>query len=144
MAEVHVSQEIGASQEATWAVFSDLSRFGDWLTIHDKFYGEPPAEITVGTVFTEQATIMGMSNKIDWTVEGYDAPKSLTISGKGLAGAQITFVLSLEANGADACTAKIDAEFVGTMVVGAIGAAVERAANKEVVASLEKLAGLLS
>src|SRR5690349_4956848 len=144
MAEVHVSQEIAASQEQTWQVFSDLNKFGDWLTIHDKFYGDPPAEITVGTTFTEQATIMGMSNKIDWTVEAFDAPKSLTISGKGLAGAQITFVLSLEAAGEDACVAKIDAEFVGQMVVGAIGAAVERAANKEVVASLEKLATLLS
>jgi carbon monoxide dehydrogenase subunit G len=144
MAEVHVSQDIAASQEDTWAVFSDLSKFSEWLTIHDKFYEEPPTEISVGTTFTEQATIMGMSNKIDWTVEAFDAPKSLTIGGKGLAGAQITFVLSLEATGDSSCTAKIDADFVGTMVVGAIGAAVERAANKEVTASLEKLAGLLA
>jgi hypothetical protein len=144
MAEVHVSQEIAASQEDTWAVFSDLSKFSEWLTIHDKFYDVPPTEITVGTTFTEQATIMGMSNKIDWTVEAFDAPKTLTIGGKGLAGAQITFVLSLEAAGDSACLAKIDAEFVGTMVVGAIGAAVERAAEKEVTASLQKLAALVA
>ncbi|MCW2785032.1 MAG: hypothetical protein JWP74_1549, partial [Marmoricola sp.] len=86
MAEVHVSQEIAASQEDAWTTFSDLSKFADWLTIHDKFYGEPPTEIAVGSTFQEQATIMGMSNKIDWTVEAYDAPKSLTIGGKGLAG----------------------------------------------------------
>lgn len=144
MAEVHVSQEIAASQDDTWAVFSDLSKFPDWLTIHDKFYGEPPHEIVVGSTFAEQATIMGMSNKIDWTVEAFDGPKSLVIGGKGLAGAQITFTLSLEATGDSSCTAKIDAEFVGTMVVGAIGAAVERAANSEVTASLEKLAALVS
>ncbi len=144
MAEVHVTQEISASQEETWKVFSDLASFDKWLTIHDKFHGEPPTEIAVGATFTEQATIMGMSNKIEWTVEAFDAPKSLTIGGKGLAGAQITFVLSLEATGAHSCVAKIDAEFVGTMVVGAIGAAVERAANKEVVASLENLATLLA
>ncbi|MCX6398189.1 MAG: SRPBCC family protein [Propionibacteriales bacterium] len=144
MAEVHVSQDIAASQADTWAVFSDLSKFPDWLTIHDKFYGDPPTEIAVGAVFTEQATIMGMSNKIDWTVEAFEAPSSLTIGGKGLAGAQITFVLSLASTGDLTCTARIDAEFVGTMVVGAIGAAVERAANKEVTASLEKLAGLLA
>ncbi|MCW2755478.1 MAG: polyketide cyclase [Marmoricola sp.] len=144
MAEVHVTQDIAANQEDTWRIFSDLSKFADWLTIHDKFYGDPPTEISVGSTFTEQATIMGMSNKIEWTVEAYDAPKSLTIGGKGLAGAQITFVLSLEATGDSSCTARIDADFVGTMVVGAIGAAVERAANKEVTASLEKLAALLS
>lgn len=144
MAEVHVTQEIAASQEDAWTVFSDLARFSEWLTIHDKFYGDLPAEIAVGTTFTEQATIMGMSNKIDWTVEAFDAPTTLTISGKGLAGAQVTFVLSLEATGDHTSLARIDAEFVGTMVVGAIGAAVERAADKEVRASLEKLAGLLS
>lgn len=143
MAEVHVSQEIAASQEETWAVFSDLSKFDEWLTIHDKFHGDLPAGITVGATFTEQATIMGMSNKIDWTVEAYDAPTTLTISGTGLAGAQITFVLSIEAVGENASVARIDAEFVGTLVVGAIGAAVERAATKEVTTSLEKLAALL-
>jgi carbon monoxide dehydrogenase subunit G len=144
MAEVHVSQEIAASQQETWATFSDLAKFPAWLTIHDKFYDEPPTDLAVGTTFTEQATIMGMSNKIDWTVEAFEAPTSLTITGKGLAGAQITFALSLEATGEGSCTARIDAEFVGTMVVGAIGAAVERAADKEVTASLEKLAGLLA
>ncbi|MCZ4499046.1 MAG: polyketide cyclase [Marmoricola sp.] len=144
MAEVHVSQDITASQEDTWAVFSDLAKFPEWLTIHDKFYDVPPTEISVGTTFTEQATIMGMSNKIDWTVEAFEAPTSLTIGGKGLAGAQITFVLSLEATGDNTCTAKIDADFVGTMVVGAIGAAVERAAGKEVTLSLENLAALVA
>ena len=144
MAEVHVSQEIAASQADTWATFSDVSKFDQWLTIHDKFYGEPPTEVGVGTTFSEQATIMGMSNKIDWVVSEYDAPSTLTITGKGLAGAQITFAFSVAANGDDKSTASIDAEFTGQMVVGAIGAAIERASNKEVTASLAKLADLVS
>lgn len=144
MAEVHVSHEIAASQEVVWATLQDLSKFEQWLTIHDKWYGDAPSEIAVGTTVTEQATIMGMSNKIDWVVTAYDAPNSFTISGKGLAGAQITFVMAVEANGDDKSTAKIDAEFTGQMVVGAIGAAIERASQKEVTASLAKLADLVS
>jgi hypothetical protein len=144
MAEVHVSHEIAASQEDTWKVFSDLSSFEKWLTIHDKWYGEPPTELSVGTTFTEQATIMGMSNKIDWVVEEFNAPSNLKITGKGLAGAQITFNLSVAAGDDAKSTATIDAEFTGQMVVGAIGAAIERASNKEVTASLEKLAELVS
>jgi len=143
MAHVNVSQEISANQEDTWKVFSDLSSFEKWLTIHDKWYGEPPTELSVGTTFTEQATIMGMSNKIDWVVEECNAPSNLKISGKGLAGAQITFNLSVTPNG-EGCTASIEADFTGQMVVGAIGAAIERASDKECKASLEKLAELVS
>jgi carbon monoxide dehydrogenase subunit G len=144
MAHVDVSHEIAATQEDTWKVFSDLTTFEKWLTIHDKWDGEPPTELSVGSTFSEQATIMGMSNKIDWVVEEYDTPSSLKISGKGLAGAQITFTLSVEPNGDGKSTASIVADFTGQMVVGAIGAAIERASEKECKASLEKLAELVS
>lgn len=144
MAKVNVSQEIAASQADTWKVFSDPSRFDQWLTIHDKWYGEAPTDIAVGTTLTEMVTIMGMTNKIDWVVTEYDAPHALTITGKGLAGAQITFSLKVTPNGDDKSTASLDADFTGQMVVGAIGAAVERASNKEVAASLAKLAELVA
>jgi Polyketide cyclase / dehydrase and lipid transport len=144
MAHVNVSHEIAANQADTWKVFSDLTTFEKWLTIHDKWYGEPPTELGVGTTFTQQATIMGMSNKIDWVVEEFNAPSNLKITGKGLAGAQITFDLSVAPNGDDSSTAAIEAEFTGQMVVGAIGAAIERASDKECKASLEKLAELVS
>jgi len=144
VAHVNVSQEIAANQEDTWKVFSDLRSFEKWLTIHDKWYGEPPTELGVGSTFTQQATIMGMSNKIDWVVEEFNAPSNLKISGKGLAGAQITFDLTVEPAGDNASTAGIEADFTGQMVVGAIGAAIERASDKECKASLEKLAELVA
>jgi carbon monoxide dehydrogenase subunit G len=144
MAHVNVSHDIAASQEDVWNVISDLNAFEKWLTIHDKWYGEPPTDLSVGSTFSEQATVMGMSNKIDWVVEELSAPSSLKISGKGLAGAQITFTFSVEPAGDAATRATINADFTGQMVVGAIGAAIERASQKECQASLENLAGLVS
>ena len=144
MAHVNVSQEIAANQEDTWKVVSNLTTFEKWLTIHDKWYGEPPTELAVGSTFTQQATIMGMSNKIDWVVEEYNAPSNLKISGKGLAGAQITFDLTVTPSSDGTSTAGIEADFTGQMVVGAIGAAVERATDKECKASLEKLSELVA
>jgi carbon monoxide dehydrogenase subunit G len=143
MAKANVAHEIPADPETTWKVLSDVSRYDEWLTIHDKFYGEPPTEIGEGTAFTQQATIMGMSNKIDWVVQQYDAPRSMTINGKGLAGADITFVMAVAPNATGGSTTTIDAEFTGQMVVGAIGAAIERASVKECEASLAKLAELV-
>jgi hypothetical protein len=144
MAKANASKQIPASQDAVWSQLSDMSTYEKWLTIHDKWYGEPPTQLAVGTRATEQATIMGMANKIDWVVEEIEAPNRLKIVGAGLAGAKITFVLAVESEGPDASVASIDAEFISQIMVGAIGAAVERAANKEVAASLDNLAGLLA
>jgi carbon monoxide dehydrogenase subunit G len=144
MAHVNTSAEIAASQENVWKVVSDLSTFDQWMTVHDKWYGDAPTNLAVGSTFSEQCTVMGMSNKIDWVVEEYAVPSVLKISGKGLAGAQITFTFSVEPAGDAASTVTIDADFTGQMVVGAIGAAIERASDKECKASLEKLAGLVS
>lgn len=144
MAKANASKQIPASQDAVWQQLSDMSTYEKWLTIHDKWYGEPPTQLAVGTWATEQATIMGMANKIDWVVEEIEAPKRLKIVGAGLAGAKITFVLAVESEGPDTSVASIDAEFISQIMVGAIGAAVERAANKEVAASLDNLAGLLA
>jgi len=144
MAQAKASKKIAASQRAVWNQLSDMSTYEKWLTIHDKWYGEPPTQLAVGTRATEQATIMGMANKIDWVVEEIEAPSRLKIVGAGLAGAKITFVLTVEPDVPDASVASIDAEFISQIMVGAIGAAVERAANKEVAASLDNLAGLLT
>ena len=143
MAKVDVTKQISATQDQVWTKLSNPSSYPEWLTIHDSFAGDAPTEVAVGSTFTEQCTVMGMTNKIDWVVSDYEAPKSLKISGTGLAGARITFTMSVAADG-DASSANIDAEFQGQMVVGAIGAAIERSAKKEVEKSLDQLAGLLT
>jgi hypothetical protein len=124
-----------------------MSRFEEWMTIHDKWNTDVPAQVEVGTKVTEQLTIMGMTNKIEWTVEEYNPSKSLKISGTGLAGAQISFTLSVgpgSGSGTASAEVKIDAEFTGQMMVGAIGQAVEKNAAIELDKSLAQLAALVA
>jgi len=143
MPEAHVTTELPTSPENAWAILSHMSRFGEWMTIHDKWNTDVPEQLAVGTKVTEQLTIMGMTNKIEWTVEEYNPPKSLKISGTGLAGAQISFTLSVAGSG-ETAEVTIDAEFTGQMMVGAIGAAVEKNAAIELDKSLAQLAALVS
>jgi carbon monoxide dehydrogenase subunit G len=143
MPEAHVVTELPTTPANAWAILSDMSRFEEWMTIHDKWNTEIPAQIAVGTKVTEQLTIMGMTNKIEWTVEEYNPPKSLKISGTGLAGAQISFTLSVGGSG-DTAEVTIDAEFTGQMMVGAIGQAVEKNAGVELEKSLAQLAALVA
>ncbi len=142
MAKSKVSREIAASQDKVWAVISDPSRFGEWLSVHTKWKEAPPATLSQGTTMNEVLTIMGMANTITFTVDEYNAPNSTRFSGTGMAGAKISFTLTVEAKGDDASVATVDAEFVSQMMVGAIGGAIERATTKELNTSLEKLAAL--
>ncbi|MFG1796818.1 SRPBCC family protein [Nocardia sp. NPDC049149] len=144
MAQAKVSKEFPVAQEKVWAVLSDPSRFEEWLTVHTKWKEQPPAQLSTGATMTEVLTIMGMANTITFTVEDYDAPNSTKFSGTGMAGAQISFTLTVAPSGATGALVTIDAEFVSQMMVGAIGAAVERASTKELDASLTNLAGLLA
>jgi carbon monoxide dehydrogenase subunit G len=142
MAEANVTIQLPVSHDDAWAVLSDLSRFGEWLTIHDKWTSELPAEVTVGTKITEQLIVMGMTNKVDWTVEEYQPPSALKIAGTGLAGAQISFTLSVAGDG-DKSTVTVDASFTGQMMVGAIGDAVQKNATAELEKSLARLAEIV-
>lgn len=143
MANANVSKEIAAPQATVWAVLANPSRFEEWLTLHTKWKDEPPTELSKGTQMSEVVSIMGMPNTITWNTEEYDAPNTLKISGAGMAGAKVSFTLSVQATG-ETSIATIDAEFISQMMVGAIGGAIERASVKELNASLDKLAELIA
>ena len=84
---------------------------------------------------------MGMANKIEWTIDEVNAPNRVKISGVGMAGVTIEFVLSVEAEGAGS-KATIDASFTGAMIVGPIGKAVAKNAKGDLETSLTKFAEL--
>lgn len=142
MVAVNVPATLPCSPEKAWATVSDLARFEEWLTIHQGWKSELPAEITVGSRITEVVSVMGMANKIEWTVQEYDPPHSLKISGTGMAGVQVSFTLTVEPDG-DKSQATIDAEFSGQMIVGPIGSAVGKSTKSELESSTAKLAELV-
>lgn len=142
MAKVSVSRDIAAPQEKVWATLANPQRFEEWLTLHTKWKEEPPAEISAGSQVTEVLTIMGMANTIVFSVESYDPPNSLRMSGTGMAGAKITMALAVTPAG-EGSTVTLEAEFESQMMVGAIGSAIERASTKELQASLDKFTTLV-
>ncbi|MFC9664647.1 SRPBCC family protein [Nocardia sp. NPDC127606] len=143
MAQASASKEIAVSQDKVWAIIADPSRNAEWNTMHDKWKSQPPTSVAQGDKMSEVLSIMGMPNTIEWDVTNYDAPNTFTISGVGMANAKVSFTMSVEASGAGS-VAKIEAEFISQMMVGAIGKAIERTAFKELEASLLRLADLVA
>lgn len=142
MASVSVSANLPAAPDKTWGALSDLSRWEEWLTIHQGWKSELPTEVALGATFTEVVSVMGMANKIEWTVTEVDAPNLVRIAGTGMAGVTVEFTLKVEADGTGS-KAIIDASFKGTMIVGPIGKAVAKNAAADLEASLAKFAELV-
>ncbi|KAF0845955.1 type II toxin-antitoxin system Rv0910 family toxin [Nocardia caishijiensis] len=142
MASVSVSTELPITPEAAWAKLSDLATWEEWLTIHQGWRSDLPTELTVGARFIEVVSVMNMANKIEWTVAEVDPQKYLKITGTGMAGVTVEFVLKVEPT-ATGSSAAFDASFKGTMIVGPIGKAVAKNAEADLKESMAKFTELV-
>jgi hypothetical protein len=143
VAKVHASVSVPAPPDRAWATAADLSRFGEWLTLHDGWRGEVPAQITEGTDLTSVVAVKGLRNRVRWHVERYAPPTALTISGRGVGGVRIALEFSIRADGDRASTVTIDAEVTGKPVFGPIGMVIGRAVRADLDRSVTALADLL-
>jgi uncharacterized protein YndB with AHSA1/START domain len=144
MGKVNATVAIPTAPEKVWDVICDPSSYEQWLTIHTKWKGEVPDRFHAGATAEEVVTMLGMANTIAWTVDEFEEPSKLRISGTGMAGVKTSFTLGVASDGNGGSTATIDAEFDGQLVVGALGKAVEKDAQANLEASLGKLTELLA
>lgn len=142
MGQLTASRDFSVAVHEVWTLAADPNNFEKWLTLHQKWKSDVPAELAVGTQMTEVVSMMGMPNTITWTVDEYDAPSTLAISGTGMAGVRISIRLaaSPKPNGSQF---DLSAAFEGQMIVGALGKAIEKQGAVELESSLEKLTDLL-
>lgn len=143
MGTIEKTVQFDAAPEQVWGVVSDPSRFGEWLGMHKSWKGEPPVEFAKGTQATAVVSLLNMPNTITWTVAEYDPNSSVTLTGTGLAGVKVSITLGVAPNGTGS-DMTIQAAFEGQMLVGAIGAAVEKAGRTELDESTGRLAALVS
>jgi hypothetical protein len=140
---VHASVSVPASPDRTWATAADLSRFGEWLTLHEGWRGEVPATLAEGTDVTSVVTVRGLRNRVRWHIERYAPPRRLTISGRGVGGVKIALELRVAADGDGRSTITIDAEVTGRAVIGPIATVIGRAVRADLRTSVAKLATLV-
>jgi len=143
MGTIEKTVEFAASPEKVWAVVSDLPRWGEWLTIHKSWKDEPPTEIATGSTLKSVVSVLNMPNTITWNVDNYEAPTTMSISGAGMAGAKVSITITVAPAG-EGTALSLSCTFEGQMVVGAIGAAIERAGMADLDSSLVSFEALVS
>ncbi|HEX4904760.1 MAG TPA: SRPBCC family protein [Acidimicrobiales bacterium] len=142
MGQITTKRTLPASPEKIWEKIADVAGWDQWLTIHAGWLEAPPAEITVGTRLVEKVVMLGMANKLEWTVEEIIPEQRMTIAGTGMAGVKALFKFSIAPAADGGTEVDIDASFSGSLVVGALAKAVEKDALKNLNDSLDKLASL--
>lgn len=142
MPKLSESVHVPATPDEAWRTASDLSRLGEWLTMHDGWRCEIPGELAEGTELTSVVAVKGLRNRITWRISAYRPPESLTLSGEGVGGTKVSFELSITPD-RDGSLVAFDADFGGPLVIGPVGMTVKRAVRGEVKNSVRKLAALI-
>lgn len=141
MGHIEATKQLSVSPDALWATVADPSTWDQWFTIHEKWLQEPPSTLTEGATMTAKIVMLGMANKLEWTVDKVDAPTSLTMSGTGMAGVKCQFDFSITPSG-DGSEFKVAGSFEGALVKGALAKAVEKDGAKQLEKTLAQLEAL--
>lgn len=143
MGHIEATRDLSASPAALWCTVGDLANWDKWFTVHEKWLEEPPATLTEGARLTAKIVMLGMANKIEWTLETVDAPRILVLAGTGMAGvkAQFTFIIEPAESGS---RFSVFGDFEGALIKGALGKAVEKDGVKQLDKTLEQLGALAS
>lgn len=136
MAKLKVSGYVPIAPEQAWASVSDLSDLGSWLSLHETWRSEVPAELTKGTRLVGIARVKGMRNRVTWTVTEADRPHRLALSGAGKGGTKIGLDLRVSPQD-DGSAVTVAIELGGRPLFGPIGAGVAKAVKGDVENSMQ-------
>jgi hypothetical protein len=141
MGHVVVTRHLAATPAELWSIVIDPRTWGDWFTVHDRWLNCLPASLAEGTGLAAKVVLLGVANRMAWTVESVVAPTSLVLVGTGPArlAARCVFAMGPAETGSWFTFA---GDLEGTLVRGALVKAVERDCTKQVEMSLMLLEAL--
>ncbi|MFF0815897.1 SRPBCC family protein [Rhodococcus sp. NPDC003318] len=143
MAKLKVSVDVPLAPDTAWEKASDLAEFDRWLSIHEAWRSELPAELATGVTAESVVTVKGLRNRVRWTITDYAPPRTLTLKGDGKGGVKIALVLSVTPDNSGA-TVGLDIDLGGAPLFGPIGSGVARALKGDIESSLRTFVSLYS
>jgi len=137
MAKVELSRKLSISPDEAWSHVEDLSSLGDWLTMHQGWRCDLPEELTVGTTLVGVAGAKGLRNRVTWTVQEYDPPRLIDITGDGVGGTKYALRMSVKPHSAG-CELRLKIDLGGAPLFGPIGMAAARSVKGDIDKSIKK------
>lgn len=141
MAKIELSRELTISPQQAWEHASNLDELGNWLTMHEGWRSELPAELTRGTTLIGVAGAKGMRNRVTWTIEKIDPPRLLEIKGTGVGGTKYALKMAVTPTKAGSKFA-VRIDLGGAPLFGPVGMAAARAVRGDIEKSIETFVAL--
>ena len=132
---------VPASVDEAWAAVSDLGRFDEWLSLHDGWRSELPAELAEGQRIESIVRAKGIRNRIAWVIEDFTPPRHVALVGEGVGGTAVTLTFDLT-DVADGTSVEMLAHFKLPMLRGPMGAVAARTIKGDLEASMRRLVAI--
>jgi carbon monoxide dehydrogenase subunit G len=137
MAKLSGSIDVPLPPEEAWAHASDLSRFKEWLTIHRVWRSKLPEQLDKGVLIESIVEVMGMPNRIKWTIVHYKPPEAMTLNGIGVGGVKVKLIAKIKPI-EDGSVVSFDVHLGGPALFGPIGMVVAGALKGDIRESLQR------
>jgi hypothetical protein len=140
VAKLSVSVDVPLTPEKAWAAASDLSRYKEWLSIHRMWRTKLPETLEKGTQLDSIVEVIGMLNRIRWTIVNWRPPEAMTLDGVGKGGVKVKLIGKIRPaqNDPEASTVQFDLHLGGPALFGPIGMVVAGALKSDIQESLNK------
>lgn len=143
MAKLSVSVDVPLSPDQAWKCASDLSRYKEWLSIHRVWRSPLPDTLEKGVVIDSIVEVMGMMNRVSWTIVHFKPPEAMTLNGVGRGGVKVKLMGKVKPSG-DGSTVQFDVHLGGPALFGPIGMLVAGALRGDIEESLQKFKAVFS
>jgi carbon monoxide dehydrogenase subunit G len=143
MAKLAGSIDVPLPPEQAWEHASDLSRFKEWLTIHRVWRSKIPEQLDKGVVIESIVEVMGMPNRIKWTIVHYKPPEAMTLNGNGVGGVKVKLMAKIKP-AEDGSTVSFDVHLGGPALFGPIGMVVASTLKGDIRESLQRFVTVFS
>src|SRR5579875_322221 len=147
MAKLSGSIDVPLPPEQAWAHASDLSRYKEWLTIHRVWRSKLPEHLEKGAVIESIVEVMGMPNRIKWTIVHYKPPEAMTLNGIGVGGVKVKLMAKIKPiddGSKEGSVVGFDVHLGGPALFGPIGMVVAGALKGDIRESLERFVKVFS
>lgn len=125
------------SVEDTWTAASDLSRYAEWLVLHDGWRSDLPAasDLAKGTALASVVKVKGTRIRFDWVIETYEPLQRVRLKGNGKGGVKAKLDLGIAPVG-DGASVTFTVDLGGLPLIGPVGKAAAMAVSGDLHASL--------
>ncbi|MFT4044706.1 MAG: SRPBCC family protein [Gordonia sp. (in: high G+C Gram-positive bacteria)] len=137
MATTRGSVEVDLSPEDTWSAVTDLSRYDEWLVLHEGWRSPVPApdELANGTRVSSVVVVKGTRIRFDWTVNEFRPVQRVTLKGSGKGGVKAALDLTIVPAGTGSSVG-FAVDLGGLPLIGPVGKAAALAVAGDVERSL--------